>query len=170
MAIDGYTINGPALVYTGTGNAGALELLGYTTDGVDVRITENVEPIMTDLLGTQTPQDFQDMGMVAEITAPLIAIDRAVLAKVMGRGNRAAAGLLSTPGNVKGAGGWAFRLGISSSADSPWSFAAAILRPTAQFRLSTKAQPLTLQFFAWPYVSYTATTALNAVLWTRSLS
>lgn len=170
MAVDGYMTNGSALVYTGTGTGGALELLGYTTDGVQIRVTENVEPIITDLFGPQTPQDFQHMGMVAEITAPLIAVDRAVLAKVTGKSNRTAVGQVGTPGLVLGVTGHAFRVAISSVFDSPWSFSTCIVRPGFDTRLAVKAQPFNIQFFAWPYASYLATSGKDHVLWTRSLS
>src|SRR5690348_5025129 len=112
MAVDGYCVNGPALVYTGTGSAGALELLGYTVDGVDIDIVENTSPIMTDLFGPETPQDFQAMGMVARIVCSLIAIDRTVFNKVTGKGDRTAVGEINTPGIVMGVGGYAFRVGI----------------------------------------------------------
>lgn len=169
MAVDGYSITGVALCYTGTGGAGALELLGYTEDGVDIDVTENVSPIMTDLFGPETPQDFQSMGMVARITMPLIAFDRTVLNKVTGKGDRTTVGLTNTPGLVMGVAGHAFRLGIACPADTPWSFTKAIVRPGFRTRLGTKARPFVMEFFAWPFVTYTATTGKDQSLWTRTL-
>ena len=170
MAIDGFTVNGPALFYTGTGAVGALELLGYTENGVDVRITEHSEPVMTDIFGTQIPHDFQDMGMSAEVRVPLIAMDRTVFLKVIGKGDRTTVGLLNTPGMLKGQGGHAFRIGIAAPADSPWSFTKAILRPDTQLRLATKAHPLVLTFFAIPFSAYTVTAGKDTSLWTRTLA
>ena len=170
MAINGYTINGAALVYTGTGASNALEVLGYTEDGVDIEIIENVTPIMTDLFGPETPQDFQMMGMVARITCPLIAIDRTVLAKVMGKTDRTTVGEIGTPGIVAGVGSYAFKVGIAAPADSPWTFPACIVRPGWRSKLGTRARPFIGEFFAWPYASYTATTAKDTVLWNRVLT
>lgn len=167
MALDGYAINGPAFVYTGTGTAGALELLGYTEAGVDMDIKENKREIMTDLFGDMTPQDFQDMGMVARVVAPLIAMDRTVMAKIMGRGDRSvAAGDLNTPGLVLGAGGYRFKVAIASSFDSPWAFHSC-LTLSASTRLATKANPFRFEFFAWPYAPYTALTGKDTVFWSR---
>jgi hypothetical protein len=161
-------INGTAFVYVGTGTSGALELLGYTEAGVDKDIKENKREIMTDLFGDMTPQDFQDMGMVARIVAPFIAMDRTVMAKVMGRGDRTAVGQISTPGSVLGVGGYAFRVAIASPADSPWSFTKCVALSEST-RLATKANPYRFEFFAWPFASYTATTGKDVPLWTRSL-
>lgn len=169
MAVDGYMVNGTAFVYTGTGGAGALELLGYTEQGVDKDINENKGEIITDLFGPMTPQDFQDFGMVARIVCPFIALDRSVLGRVMNRGDRTTLGTLNTPGLVLGVAGYAFRVAIASTFDSPWSFYKCILR-TESTRLATKANPLRLEFFAWPWVSYTATTGKDTPLWSRSLS
>lgn len=168
-AIDGYVVNGTAFVLVGTGGGGALETLGYTESGVDKEITENKSEIITDLFGPMTPQDFQDMGMVARVICPFIAYDRTVLAKVMNRGDRTVQGTLNTPGLVLGVTGYAFSLAISSTFDAPWFFYAAILRSEGT-RLATKANPDRLEFLCWPYTSFTAVTGKNTPLWKRSLS
>lgn len=170
MAVDGYWVTGPSLVYTGTGSANALELLGFCERGAEVEIVKNYHEIMTDVLGPMTPQELQDMGKVASVTCPLIAIDRAVMAKIMGaRGNAAQVGYLNTPGRNVGANGDSFRLGIAAAADSPFSFNNAVVRP-ARFPMSVQARPYTITFYCWPYIAFTATTGLDAPLYTRSLS
>jgi hypothetical protein len=169
MAVDGYWATGPALVYTGTGSAGALELLGYTDRGVEVSIDKNYENILTDILGPMTPQELQDFGEVAQITAPLIAVDRTVLNKAMNRGNRGSNGQLNTPGRLVGHNGDSFRVGIAAAADTPWSFSNCVVRP-ARFGLGVTVKPFSITFFAWPYLAYTATTGLNTPLYTRTLS
>ena len=165
MAIDGYTINGTSFVFTGSGPGYALELLGYTESGVDKSVTYNRSEIITDLFGPMTPQDFQDMGMVAQARCPFIAIDRGVLARVMAAGD-GGLGLINTPGRVIGMSGYAIPLVIGSKADFAWSFPASILRNEST-RLATKANPDTLEFFCWPFLPYTATTGKGATLWTR---
>lgn len=165
---------GAALVYVGTGVAGALELLGYTEAGVDMEIAENKEELMTDLMGSKTPQDFQDMGMMGRIVTPLIAVDTAVLDKIIGRGDSAGTGEVNTPGLVLGIGGYAFPVAIQQAAFSvanysrPWYFYTCINRSNGT-RLATKANPFRLELVAWPYRSYTATTGKNAPLFARGL-
>ena len=170
MAVDGYAVNGAALVYVGTGTLGALQLLGFTDQGVDVEIMENKAEIFTDIFGPMTPHDFQDMGMVARIVCPLIAMDRTVMNTVLGRSNQTTKGQVGTPGLVLGVNGYAFRVGISSLFDVPWSFSYAVTRPRHGTRLATKANPYRIEFFAWPYASYTVVTGKDAPLWTRSLA
>ena len=169
MAIDGFAVNGPSLIYVGTGGGGALQLLGYTDQGTDVEVMENKAEIYSDIFGPMTPHDFQDMGMMARIVAPLIAMDRTVLATVTGRGDRSAVGQVSTPGLVIGTD-WAFRVGIASTFDSPWSFSRCLMRPRFGTRLATKANPFRVEFFAWPWAPVTTVSGVNTTLWTRSLA
>lgn len=181
--IDGFTVNGSALVYVGTGSGGALELLGYTDNGVDIQINYNRAEIFTDIYGPMTPHDFQDMGMTARIVVPLIAMDRSVLTKWLVFGDNsgssgsglASTGLLNSAGIPMGAGfpngvggsGYLRKVAIASPADVGWSFSYCILRPTLGTRLATKANPLRIEFFAIPWQNVTATSAKNAILWTR---
>lgn len=173
MAVNTYTVFGAALVYTGTGSAGALELLGYTEQGVDMDITEAKEEVMTDLMGTKVPQDWQDMGMMARIVTPLIALDTAVLAKVMNKGDRTTFGSVNTPGLVLGVGGYSFSVAIQSGTGSllyqaPWYFPTCLCRSDGT-RLATKANPFRLELVGWPYKSYTATNGKDAVLFARAV-
>jgi hypothetical protein len=166
VAINGYTVSGTSFIYVGTGIGGALQLLGYTEGGTDQNVKENKREIMTDLFGDMTPQDFQDMGAIARVVCPFIAIDRTVMASIQLRGDQQVTGELNTPGLVLGVSGWSFPLAISSEADLPWYFPAA-LTLNEETRLATKANPMKLEFFCWPFVSYTATTGKGVPLWTR---
>ena len=170
MAIDGYMVNGTAFVYVGTGAGNALQLLGYTDQGVEMSVDEFKEPIMTDLYGNRVPQDYQDMGMSARITVNLIACDRTVLASVIGRGDRSEVGEISQPGLVLGMSGYAFGVAIASPADYPWVFYSCLMSKGFGTRLATKANPFRCDFQAWPFSPYTATTGKNATLWTRVLA
>ncbi len=170
MGISGFHVNGTALVSVGTGTLGQLEVLGYTDNGARLREIENVSEIITDVFGPMTPHDFQNMGMVAQLSVPLIASDRTVLKKILGKGDRTTAGEISTPGLVIGASGYNFRVAIASPADEPWSFPYCILRPGFNVVLATKANPFVVEFFCWPRATYTVTNAKDQVLWTRSLS
>lgn len=148
-------------------------------------ITENKTEIMTDLFGDKTPQDFQDMGMMAQIIIPLIAYDSAVLATIMGRGDRTTWGGLNTPGIPLFQSGYGFPVSITCplaaaipatavapttpafNAAPPWYFYKCLLRREGQ-RLATKANPFRLELVACPWVSYVATTGKNAPLFTRA--
>lgn len=171
MALDGYTINGSCLVYVGTGSAGALELLGYTDNGVDMQVNTNRSEIFTDIYGPMTPHDFQDMGMTARVVVPFVVLDRTVLTKLLTRGDNSGSGstqgLLNQPGRVVGVSGDAVKVALSSPADVGWIFPTCLVRPMFGTRLATKINPFRIEFLAWPYQSYTATTGKNAVLWQR---
>lgn len=169
MALGGFHINGPALVYTYTGSGGASELLGYTRDGVDVELIKNWMEIFTDIFGPMTPHDFQDMGEVAQISCPLVVTDRTVLGHVMARGDSAGEGKINTPGLVVGATGNAFAVAIASTNDSPYHFSSCIRRPSARVKLATAYQPFTLQLFAWPFALPTVTVGKDTPLYTRSI-
>ena len=171
MAIDGFHVNGTALVYIAPYVAGVMQsrqLVGYTDNGVRMRVIENYSDIITDVMGPMTPHDIQNMGMVANITVPLIASDRTVLALIQGRGDRTAVGQVSTPGLVMGANSYQFMVSISSPADSPWNFLYCITRPGFETQLATKANPFTLEFFAWPWSLYTNTAGKDTTLYNRT--
>ena len=166
MAIDGFHLNGPALVYANFVQDPLL-LVGYTDYGARIRIIENYADIITDVFGPITPHDLQVMGMVANISVPFVASDRTNLKALLGRGDRTTQGQISTPGLVVGASSYAFKLSIASTADSPWTFPYCVTRPGFDTQLATKVNPFTLEVFAWPWASFTTTNAKDRTLWTR---
>lgn len=121
------------------------------------------------------PQDMQVFGQSAVLSIPLIASDRAVLTKVESRGDRTAAGQISTPGTVVGGGaavGTApniyFACAFTSAADTPWKFTACYLKPDFSTRLGSVLAPFILQLIAIPYALVTVTTGKDALLYTRT--
>jgi hypothetical protein len=160
-------VNGAAVVSVGP-NGGALQRLGYTDQGVDISVNENKAPIFTDIFGPMTPQDFQDMGMTATIRVPLIAIDDDVFALIQNAGDINIPGLVNTPGLVLGLEGFAFSIGIASPFSDPWFFDAAVISPRYGTKLATKANPLVLEFLAWPFLGVTATTGSATELFARA--
>jgi len=171
MAVNTYAINGCAFVYVQDVGANTYSLLGYTESGVDMDITENKTEIMTDLFGDKTPQDFQDMGMMARLVIPLIAYDSVVLASIINRGDRSTYGSLNTPGLPLGQSGYGFAVYITAPlgvAAAPWYFYKCLMKTEGQ-RLATKANPFRLELVAWPWVTYQATTGKNAPLFARSI-
>src|SRR5438552_812714 len=76
--------NGNCEVKTGTGTAGALELLGHTINGVD-RDPQIIEyPVYTDAGGGEggVPATFQRIGQIDVVSADVIVYDETVLAKI----------------------------------------------------------------------------------------
>ena len=178
MPITSYHCNGPALCYVSSYVGGVLQpfaLLGYTDHGARLRVVENKSDIITDVFGPMTPQDIQDMGMIANISIPLIASDRAQLASLQGFGDRVATGLINTPGLVLGAAGYRIALAISASslpgqADSPWLFPSCLVRPGYDTTLATRANPFTIEFFAFPWANYDTIVGSNTPLWSRTFT
>jgi hypothetical protein len=170
VAINSYAVSGTAFVLVGTGVDGALEILGYTEQGVTLDITEFKTEIKTDLYGSETPQDFQAMGLIAKVSAPLIAIDTDVLASISTRGDNAFVGEMATPGLVLGINGFAFPLAITTVFDpgGPFYFFSALLT-AQQVRRATKANPFLCEFVCWPYAPFTAVTGLDVPLYVRAL-
>lgn len=57
--------------------------LGYSSEaGVHVVVDPKFEPVYTDAMGPQTPEDMQNMGMLATIDFELIKWDQTVLAEL----------------------------------------------------------------------------------------
>ena len=167
---DGFHVSGTCLVYSGTGPGNALELVGYSDAGVDVQITHNVKEIFTDLFGPMTPHEFQDLGEVAVISVPFIVSYREILKKIQNRGDKSTQGWLNSPGYLLGSSGASFKIGLTAPADEPYLFYNCLWRPDSRVKLGTVAAPFTAQFFAWPFLPYTAVSGRNAPLYARSLS
>lgn len=180
MALGPFQVNGSAICYLATytnGVLGSFNLLGYTDHGVRIRVIQNYSDIITDAAGPMTPQDIQDMGMVANISCPFMVTDRAQLTSLQGRGDSGTTGQVNTPGLVLGASSFLFAIGIASSsvvtgvaADSPWMFPYCITRPGFDSQLATRANPFNMEFFAFPYFPYTTTTSKGTSLWQRTFT
>lgn len=119
------------------------------------------------------PQDVMDMGKTAKINAPFVAVDREVLVKLTSLGDNSGSGgngnewRTNTPGLLLGAGGYTVGVAISSPADVGWIFPECVVRPGIGTTLATRLNPLKVEFFAWPFQTYNATSGKNALLWQR---
>ena len=170
MAINGYMVNGSAIVYTDVDTPGSFLPLGYTDSGVDMNVQQNKGEILTDIFGPMTPQDFQDFGMTARLVCPFIAMDRTEMNAVLTLGDSLTSpnGATTTPGLVLGEAGYKFGVYIASSFDSPWVFSNAIVRPGFGTRLAVKANVFRMEFYCWPYAPSSALTGAGIQLWSRS--
>lgn len=173
-----FHVNGTAEIKTGTGSAGALELLGHTINGVEIDVTPVVRPIYTDAAGGDDgiPATERKAGEIAVIHADLIVYDEAVLLKVRKGTETTTEGVMLGAGTIldnvavgsTGVHGY-YRLLILSPDDSlPWNFLTArLLRKPV--RISTKENVWRLAWQAIPYVG-TANTEAAVVLYNRTTS
>jgi hypothetical protein len=172
-SINGYTVNGPAIVTANIGASHAYVVIGYTQDGVDVAIQQMLEEIMTDVFGPRVPQDYQDMMMKCRITCPFIALDRTQFLLLLNAGDKTGNtdGTSNSPGLVLGAGGYSFVLSIASQFDAAggYWFASTFVRDDKiASKLGTKVSPIRCNFEAIPKASYTAVAGANSVVYSRS--
>lgn len=115
---ESYNSQGPVAIKVDTGSSNALELLGYSEDGI--RIDDQVfrDDMKCDLRGGQQgPLDeAQYFGAIHIVQFTLVKFDQAVLAKVLAHIYAQTAGTVAAPGTFMSAN--AFRLLLHSTANS----------------------------------------------------
>lgn len=166
-----YHVQGPTVVYTGTGSAGAGETLGVSEDGVDIRIEETLVPIKTDAAG-EAPAEFQKMGQTATIRMRVPAYDDAVLLHILSRGDRTAAGAANTPGTLVHTNSYGFKLGMQGSGtnvDNVWYFPFCTVKAEpVGAKIGSKYTAWDLVFHAISFVAGSAANAKDVVLFART--
>lgn len=169
-----YHMQGAVVVYTGTGVANAGEQLGMTEDGVDIRIEEFLIPVKTDAAG-EAPADFQKMGARARIRLRLVTYDDAVLQHVLSRGDRTAAGELSTAGTLVHTNSYGFKVGLTGDTnatnhDDPWYFPNAHLAGATPVgaKLGSRYTIWDVELEAIGFVAGSATSNKDKVLYARA--
>lgn len=158
-----FHVGGPALVsYGAMGTSGALTLLGMSEDGIDIALNEMLSPVRSDAAG-EAPADLQRMGVDATIRGNFSVYDLSALQAIR-RAGGVTEGLNVAPGRLVGSNADAFRL-VIASASEPWRFYCCVLRGGSQVRTGTKYSVWSLNFYAWVFVSGTATTAASLPLY-----
>lgn len=167
-------VPGTIHAFGGTGNAGALEELGVSEDGVTMSINTKYQPVYTDHYGPEVPYDYQIFLQDVDIEIPLIWYEKTVLYKWL-LGAPAQPG--PTIGNMGFAGdlvvqnGFAVRLllkvtpplaGGLTGVEDCWNFPRAILMEPAKVKLGVKLNPWNLKFKA--LLNQQASSSLGAVL------
>lgn len=124
-------VAGPALVKIGTGDAGALEDLGYTVNGADIELRGFHGDVPGDEHGGDLgpPIDVQYFGEIAIVRLEFSKFDAAVADKAAARmlSNIANPGSPGTPGTLLFGSTQAFRLLINPT-NNPMNFPRAFCR------------------------------------------
>jgi hypothetical protein len=161
--------DGPCKISVGTGDQGALEVLGYTVDGVSIRETSRTADVPGDQNGgTEGPPiDVQFFGQIHEVSIDMSKFDLAILNKLRPIVKGGTAGSISQPGTLLS--GNSFRLllapdNVDGSGDpiinNPRNYLIAIPREPIEINKGTKFTRVRMSFqcHASAGVMYNATT------------
>lgn len=160
-------VQGPVLIQTGTGGAGALETLGISEDGVEPDVRRYLADVKADTGGPNIPVEMQDMGSDAVIRMTLPIFDAAVLTKIQKHAGQATPGLQPAMGTLVQTGGFSFRLLLKPTATNacdPLNFLNAWLRNSQKVKLGTRRTVWNLEFYAWAAIGV-GTTSSSVVLY-----
>lgn len=164
-----WQVNGPAVVYVGTGGSGTPERLGYTESGLRGRIFRYTEMLHSDVSGPRMPAEFQEGGKAALFSGKFVVFDPDVLENIRNRGDAGGLGLIPSIGALIGTNAYSFDLWITSTDARPHHFFNAILYEGEDFLLGTRREEDDMQFFAWALIDPTADTALDSELFEYAL-
>jgi hypothetical protein len=145
--------------------------LGYTVNGVDLEIRKHTFDVKADTGGGDDggPVDIQVLGKEAIIRAELVSYDKAVLALIRKDADETTEGLLASAGKLMGAGGYFYRLLLTSPVENePWNFPTATLVDSYSVKLGTKRTVWNLTFRAIAYIG--ANASLNTVLYNQQIT
>lgn len=152
MAIT-YHVDGPAQIKVGTGVSGALEVLGYTRDGAEIRLEGFFEEVKSDDTGGEQgpPGDLNYLGEQAVIRLELVKYDGTVADKVMPRiKGQTPPGTPASPGQLMLQDSKAIRLLIQPSGTGavPWNFPAGIVYGAIEVNKGTRHSRLVMEWRA----------------------
>jgi hypothetical protein len=142
-------IAGAAHIKVGTGSAGALEELGYTRNGADLRPEGYFLNVPGDENGGDDgpPIEVIYMGETAQIRVELTKFDVAVADRVACRVRGGTAGTPSAAGTALFAGSYTMRVLVHTTA-APMNFPRCIPREPIEINKGTKFSTLIFQFEA----------------------
>lgn len=156
------TVDGPALVKTGTGSAFALEELGYSINGI--MILE--EAFMGDVPGDQNggdlgpPIDVQYFGQIDRVRCEFSKWDVDVMDKISPRINGANPGEITTPGSLYAANSYGYRVLILPT-NNPRNYLFGIPRTPIERNKGTRFTRMVVEFECH---------AVSGVLWNETTS
>jgi hypothetical protein len=112
-------VDGASQILVGTGGGGALQLLGYSVNGVEIIEDAFMGDVPGDLNGGDLgpPIDIQYFGQIDRVRIEMSQYDPAIMDLIRPRLNGNAPGLIGTPGSLIGAGGFGYRVLILPSSN-----------------------------------------------------
>lgn len=142
-------VDGPAVVQVDTGTSHALETLGYTRDGVEVRFEGHFVDVPGDENGGEAgpPIDVQYMGERAIIRLELTKYDAIVAGKIAARVWGETSGVPADAGTLFFGSGKAFRVLINTT-ERPYNFPRCIPREPIEVNKGTRFSRLIIVFEA----------------------
>lgn len=140
-------VAGAAQIKLDTGSSNALEELGYTINGAEIREEIFMENVPGDENGGDAgpPIDVQYFGEVHHVRLELSKWDASIAAKVLPVLYGGTAGVTGTPGTLMAQGSKTYRLVINSSTE-PRNYPRAFLRNQKETNKGTKFSRLVLDF------------------------
>ena len=141
-------VAGPVL--TRVGFPTALQDLGYTRGGVDVRLEGHFLDVPGDENGGEEgpPIDVQILGETARVRAELTKYDKSVSDNVAARVSGGTAGTPATPGTLMFAGAKYMRVCLVGTSE-PMNFPRCICREPIELNKGTKYSTLVFEFTAY---------------------
>lgn len=142
-------VAGPAEIKVGTGSTGALESLGYTAQGADVRN----QGFFLDVPGDQNggdqgpPIDVQYLGEIARIRLELTKWDDAIAAKIRTRLLAGTEGTPGTAGTLMFGDSKTVRVLVNTTT-GPMNFPRSFIRGEWEINKGTKFSRLVVEFEA----------------------
>ena len=150
-------VSGAALIQVGTGVNGAMEILGYTRDGVSIRYDGHFLDVPTDDAGGEAgpPADIQHLGETAMITLEMTKFDSAVAGRLAARIRNTVAGAFNSPGTLllSSSGAYSTRVLVYPiDTNQSVNFPTCIIREPIEINKGTKYSQL--RFEATAYSAY----------------
>jgi hypothetical protein len=142
-------IAGAALIKVGTGSAGALEELGYTRNGANIRPEGYFLNVPGDQNGGDDgpPIEVIYMGETARVRIELTKFDSAIADKIACRVRGGTAGTPAAAGTAMFAGDYTVRVLVSTT-NAPINFLRCIPREPVEINKGTKFSTLVFEFEA----------------------
>ena len=150
MAI-GVFVPGPADIKVGTGTGGALEELGYTARGADVRLQGYAVDVPGDQNGGEQgpPIEIAHLGNSAIVRIELTKFDKSVLDKLKAGLRDVTPGAIPGAGTLVFAGARHFQLLIDSVGDPHWFPRATLAKEPKEYNVGTLYQRAVVEFLCY---------------------
>jgi len=159
-----YRVHGPVVLSVGTGANNALQDIGVSESGAQLRVTYHTRPVYSDVGGPETPVELQDMGQSAKISMDLCSWNETYLQQLYIRagganGQAATYGDVTPRGRFIGTDGKLFCVTLipqlqtaSTYWEDGWHFYYCHLEGAKEIKVGTVQTGLRLSFMAIPHI------------------